>query len=807
MKILNSLLTTILTIILVITIISTSVYAIELQEIKFNQNLTISTWEDVTFTATNTITLYIPPGVIGNVVVKVIATNPGSSDAGIKVNADCLNKPSTEFTVPAGSSASSDLTFEIPTIPTSYIICTITANVTNLTGIGIKSMNVPIEIIEKYNETHVILQYKLFTIPYLEIGSSINYFTKWLIDIVIGTPASGYTLTTLLNATGIASFSDSKITLNSIKVLTDRIRLNITDTYPYTGRYLGDVNVTLTINQKTLNLIIHPVQDVKINSATWIEPKSTQVEVIDGANVSIAILKAPAKVYDSTGTAYKINFTISKIVHTLNLVNIKLIEKYVNGYNLTYLTTLIPKNETEIAILALINTSKYWYEPAYVKIKFITRPLNVTFNPIEVIGNVTGFPKLEFKLINNKKLIDGKYIKINVVSSGKVVHTFKIECAYIATVTASTKNKYINVTSTYPIKDVDIVTDTTKDIPFINITLLGYYGKPFDDIHMVFFIPGADTSDMSISYTKIVPIEVQLKVEVYKFGVDNVHIYVLTDKKPNGVYRSVKVPIGIGSTTVMQGIYKLTMPVSSFNATLWTVDVNALIDVYVKFADGNVAKGVYVDLYQDSTKILSTVTDELGKVSIDPYYGSYKVEAWMLYKGSKVSVSQLFVLDNDKSFTLTLRIAKPIPEVQSVSLAIPSKVEVNKTVMASVEVVVAPIPENPITFIGTLTCSGPNVISKKFNITLLTGQSKSSIAIPLVFPKEGTYTCIASVNNIASPTVIVEVYKPAPAILFPELSPLANYLILAFAIVLLILLVIIAYRLLKPREKVHFVKW
>ena len=206
-------LSTILVVTLALALV-VNTYGVELQELTISKNLTVSTWKDVTFSATDTLKLYIPPGVYGEFKVKVIAENPGSSDAGIKVSADCLNKPSVEFVVPAGGSASGELVFEIPTPATSYIICTLTANVSNITGIGINAMTILNTIKMLYNETHVILSYDLFTIPYVDVGGTIYYFTDWLVDIVIGSPASGYTLTTMLNASASATFSDSKITLN-----------------------------------------------------------------------------------------------------------------------------------------------------------------------------------------------------------------------------------------------------------------------------------------------------------------------------------------------------------------------------------------------------------------------------------------------------------------------------------------------------------------------------------------------------------------------------------------------------------------
>jgi len=797
-------LSTILVVTLALALV-VNTYGVELQELTISKNLTVSTWKDITFSATDTLKLYIPPGVYGEFKVKVIAENPGSSDAGIKVSADCLNKPSVEFVVPAGGSASGELVFEIPTPATSYIICTLTANVSNVTGIGITQMIVPNSIKVSYNETHFILSYDLFTIPYIEVGGEIKYFDGWLVDIVLGSPASGYTLTTMLNASATATFSDSKITLNSISIETDKFRLNITDTYPYTGRNLGSVTVTLTINQKTLNLIIHPKYDVEISSATWVEPKTTQFETIDGQAVSIAILRAPAKVYDSAGNSYKINFTISKIIYVEGLPSYTLSEAYVDGYNLTYLANIVPANGTTIKVFALIETASGWFEPAYVEVPIIVRPINVTFTPPKPTRDLTGFPTLEFKLVSGSKVLDGRYIEIDVVGNGKTIHKFIFDVFYAATVTAGSKSKYINVTSLYPINDSVIETDTSGDVPLVNITLIAYYDKPYDEAEFALFVPGAGGSDLTLSVAKVVPIEANVKYEVYK-SVDYVDVYVLVNKKPNGNYRAVKVPVGIGSTMLTPGIYRLTVPID-FNATIWTLDVSALIEVFVRFVDGKIAKGVNVDLYRDTTKILSTVTDEIGRVVIDPYYGSYKVEAWLLYEGSKVSVSKTFVLDDDKEIMLTLPIPKPKPTIQSVVLSIPSRVEVNKTVNAIVSVRVAPIPEEPIMYSGTLTCSGPTPISRVFNVTLLAGQSETSEVIPIIFTKEGTYTCIAIVSKVTSSKVVVEVVKPSPAMIFPERPAWFNYLIILIMVLVVIALIAAIIRLLTPRERIHVVKW
>jgi len=775
-----------------------------------------------TFSATGSIGIAFISYPKAYVIVGV--TNPGSSTASATVSIDCLNKPSITIDVSGGSTAYAKLELTIPSPPSQYIECTVSVDPPNATSIGIE-IYYPTDVSLTFNETHAIYKFDLFTEPYYILGGSNKYFSYFLVYPVYGSPPSGYSIVANLNTTLVTSYTDTAVSENSKSITTSGIALNITDTMPATGRYLGSVTLTMTIPE-SINLVIMPYYDKFVSSADIVHTKISYVDVLEGETIEIGIINK-STVYNSAGTGYYFNFSYIEIIKKPENLTDILKNNTISSYDIYEISYGKIKNGTVITIYAFVNSSlasNNWIEPVKQSVIVYTRNVNACVKlPKAVIEPGSEFPSIAYSSHAGTYKIEGDYICmiapvvstslakpvyglkdnvgegiwVNVAVLNTIVHSFVLETYYVATVnTTGHKEAYINATPVGMFKDVNVVsTDTTKDMPFINATAYAYYSKVYETSHIVVYAPGVGGGEVDISLAHVVPIEASATV-TFKKTATYYKFIVITDKKPNGVDRSVKSESGIGVSKVTTGTYIINVPFD-YNYTAFTIDVNALLKILVTWSDGSPAPGINVEV----ENVMKTITDSNGIAELDPYYGTYHVRAYLVIDTIPIEKATDVVLDDDKSITLTLPIPPPPVKVSEVTLEV-EKTEaiVNESITFWVTVKLDKKPDKAIEYGGKLMCiheTGYTPPEKIFTVKFEKGEIEKVIPIQYAFSKPGEWRCKAYVGGVGSNTVKIIVKSPgaaAAASIGEFFTQYGIYILLIILLIVIIVLIVAAFR-------------
>lgn len=764
-----------------------------------------------TFTATKSLVLYIPPGAYGKINVTVQATNPGTSSAGILVSAQCANAPSVAFKVPAGGSATGVLTIIIPSPPTSYVACTITANVTNVTGIAL-TFRYDTDISMTYNTTTVEYTLNLFTEPYFVIGTSYYFFDTYTIYLA----RSG---TTLVNATFSAKFSDSYVSLVSIST-GNNITVEIRNTYHYTGRYLGKMTLIAKINEKTANIMFLPLT-VKPSSTELPKlvalPTVDDVFVAQGQELELGIA-TPLKVVK--GTTW----------YTVPISNVEIIEKSipsgmtaksgtldVGSYKLYLLAVGVPKNDTTVSVLALANVSD-WFEPIVAQYRIITKPINVTV--VYSVGTgVDKFARVVFKPLGLERYVKqystnytalvslvkppsdlkslylstslepySGYLIIRAECEGAPLYDYVYHVAYVETVGKSgTVSQYVNVTNAVKVPDSSASVTVVDHVPQVKITLNDYYSEVTR--HVALFVPAYEPSTFLRQEISVVaPIRFVYE-PIFKTGtVDHAYLFAIVDDKPySGMVRKLEAPSGVAVTKVSKHCYMIEIPLS-LNATPLTFDLTADLAVKVTYNNGQPASGIIVEVWQGSQLVFRGTTNSHGIVVIDPTYGTYTVR--VIYGNGNMISRQINVLDDDVELSIELPVPPPSLKISQVLVSGPSTVTAGEPFNIVVTVYTNIAPTHTVTLTGAVTCSGPTTVTRTVYVTVDKGSTVGRGMVRMVLDKAGQYTCWAEVQGVKSINTlqITVTTRPTATILGIPLPYLAFIIIIiAIAVAMLVM--------------------
>ena len=785
-----------------------------------------------TFSATGSIGIAFISYPKAYVIVGV--TNPGTTTASATVSIDCLNKPSTTIDVPGGSTVYAKLELTIPSPPSQYIVCTVSVNPPNATVIGLE-LYYPTTVELTFNETHAIYKLDLFTEPYYILGGVNKYFSYFLVYPVYGSPPSGYSIIANLNSTLTTTYTDSGVSENSKAISPSGIVLNITDTLPATGRYLGSVTITMTIPE-SINLAIMPYYNKFVSTADIVNAKIKYVDVLDGETIEIAIINKSI-VYDNAGNSYYFNFSYIEILKKPNSLTNILKNNTISGYDVYEVGYGKLANGTTITIYAFVNSSlasNNWIEPVKQSVVVYTRYVNACIKiPSPVIKPGSEFPAISYSShagtyktvgdyicmlapVVSTKLASSIYgladdvgegIWLNVAVLNTIVHSYVLETYYVATVdTAGTKNAFINATPVGMFKDIDVVaTDTTGVTPFINATAYAWFGKVHENSHIVIYAPGVGSGEVLITTSHVVPIEASVTITFKKIA-PYYKFIVITDKKPNGVDRVVKVPSGIGVSKVTTGTYVITVPFD-YNYTTFTIDVNALLKVLVTWADGSPASGVNVEV----ENVVKTVTDENGIAQIDPYYGTYHVRAYFIIGTTPYETATDVVLDNDKVVTLSLPIPKPIAKPISVELTPElTTVVANRSFTMWISVKLNMKPDTAISYGGVIYCvheSGYKEPEVTFTIKFDKGEQEVTVPVPYTVHKVGEYVCKARVADVYSSPVKITARSASAAAAASIAEIFTQYGIYILLLFIIIILIVVIVKLAKGSRRIRVTAW
>jgi len=769
-----------------------------------------------TFSATGSLVIYIPPGAYGKINVTVQATNPGSTAADITVTAQCANTPSVTFSVPAGSSATGTLTIIIPTPPTSYVACSISATVPNITGVKLSFMyDTDVEM--SYNTTHVIYDLSLFTEPYIVIGTNYYYFDKYNVTL-------GRYGTTLVNATFIVNFTDTYVTLSRV-IAGSALIVEIDNTYHYTGRYLGEMKITAKINEKTANLMFLPVA---ISPSSTEAPKlvttplTEKVVLASGEEVKIGI-PSPLTVIDSSGASKTVNLTgivrVDELSVPTGMSKLTMSNITVGTYNVYLLASGIPKNESTISVLALVNISN-WYEPIYASVEIIDRYLNVTtlWTQGEDVGK---FVKLTFAALGTAKElvrhdenftayvslvkpptdIAARYVTytlpeasnfliIRVSCEGKPVYDYVYYVGYVSMVdrAGNVIKYYLNVTDAAPVADSSVTATLSGTVPKLTVTLNDYYDV-VANTHAALFVPAYGTSVMTQTVSVVAPIRFVYTPIVKVSGLSTVYIYVITDNKEYSKQpRTLVAPTGVTASKISDHCYMIAIP-TTYNATPLTFDLSADLAIKVTWNDGSPAKGIVVEVWRGSNLIYRGATDANGMIIVDPTYDSYTVK--VIYSGENIVTRTISALTDDLELSIELPVPPPKLEITQVLISAPSKVYAGQEFTMVVTVYTNQPADKTVSLSGIVTCVGPETKTATVMVTIDKGSTVGRGVVKMTLTKLGTYTCWAEVQGVKSiNTVQIEVVsKPTATILGMPLPTFIMYIFLAAVIIILIVFV------------------
>lgn len=736
-------------------------------------------------------------------VITVIASNPGTSAAGIKITWDCLGGGSATFTVPAGGVASYPIVLNIPSPPTSYIACHITANVSNITGIGLV-MFYEANVRLLYNKTTATYVVPLFTEPYYAVGGVNRYFRFFLVYPVHGVPPSGYSVLLNLNTSLSTSYSDSAIVENSKSLTQYGIMLNITDTAAATGRYLGEVNITYRL-PRSINLVITPVRDRFISGADLVAENVSKIYVLMGEHYLVAL---PNKsIVFSGSTPYYVNYSVVKIISVEPRLNMVEKESSIGGVNVYEIGTGVFSRVTRLEVLALVRdvlAGSTWYEPVFMNVTVVPVPVtvNVTYPSVSLFRNVTyvpagavsGIVRKNNTFTANVTVVDLSSYNVYYVKphdEGIVVRAlidkvdivdYALALYYVATESRSgTIVPYINATDIAPVKQFSsIITSVRDGVPIVNLTLIATGGKYG---HIAFYVP----YNVKLSVTKIAPIRSSVTLEA-PVDLGSFRMIVETDALPNGHVRTLRTPSDVSVSSLMPGVYVIDVPFT-YNATPFLVDTDALLVVKVTWLDGSPAAGITVSLYRGSTLVAQTVTDRDGVAVFYPFYDVYLVKACTTVHGVPVTTSRDVTLSDDTVLTLQMPINKPKPEVMTVTITAPATAYVNKSFIVLVTSRLNIAPDSEVRFSGKLTCVGPVTVEKTFTVTFNKGQVETTVPVKVALPKTGVYTCSAAVGGVTSNTAVVTAkpYNAVTALI--ENMPLLHAILVILAIIVLLAIV------------------
>ena len=728
-----------------------------------------------TFPATGAVDVYFMAYPKARIIVT--ATNPGTSSASITISWDCLGGGSATFTVPAGGSASYAIDLSVPSPPTSYIACHITASVPNITGIGLV-LYYESSVVLSYNKTTATYTVSLFTEPYYAVGGVNKYFSYFLVYPVYGNPPSGYSTMLNLGASLTTSYSDTAVVENGKSISTGGIMLNITDTAAATGRYLGEVNLTFTL-PRSINLIIAPEKDAFIGGASRVASNVSKVYVLLGEHYIVALPNM--SIVFSGATPYYVNYTIARLDVKPSLAEPSEASATIDGVKVYKLGVTEFSKETRLEVLALVKdilAGNTWYEPVFMNVTVVPVPVtvNVTYPEVSLFRNVTyvpagavsGIVRKNNTFTANVTVVDLSSYNVYYVKphdEGVVVRAlidkvdivdYALALYYVATESNSgIIVPFINATDIAPIKQFSSIVTSVKDgVPVVNLTLIASGGKYG---HIAFYVP----YDVKLSVTEIAPIRSSVMLEA-PVDLGSFRMIVETDALPNGHVRMLRTPSAVAVSSLMPGVYVVDVPFT-YNATPFLVDTDALLVVKVTWLDGSPAAGITVSLYRGSTLVAQTVTDNDGIAVFYPFYDVYLVKAGTTVHGVPVTTSRDVTLSDDTVLTLQMPINKPKPEVMTVTITAPATAYVNKSFIVLVTSRLNIAPDSEVRFIGKLTCVGPVTVEKTFTVTFSKGQVETTVPVKVSLPKTGVYTCSASVGGVTSNTAVVTV-KPYNAV-------------------------------------------
>lgn len=791
---------------LVVALVAAAAFALpvvkaqELLSYKFETLVKVVTSEE-TFSATDTVTIAFIA--YPRAVVYVTLTNPGSSDASATVSIDCLNKPSVTVTVPAGGTATAELELTIPTPQTNYIVCTVTADVPNITGIKLEFYYLAtVELL--YNETYILYKVPLFTEPYYVLGSATKYFAYFLVYPVYGSPPSGYTVTVLVNASSIAtSYSDSGVSENGKAVTASGLLLNITDTLPATGRVLGHVNISASVPR--IGVVVAPEYWPAFLLAP---PNITKIVTAEGETLFV-YLSNMTEVLSGT-SPLKYNMTLVRLDRLSGIVEARA-NATLDGVPATRLGYVKPNGTVDISLLALVRSlvaENTWLEPVVYSAEInitkvvlnVTVPETVTAFGINVaVPNATLVNKTNTSIVvltGVGPVVTGAPYQVDKVGSGLNVEVYlgevllyrlPVETYYVALFDpAGNMKAYVNVTVPTSVKLADVAYRVEADGQ-LNITLTLVMAIA-NVTHGLVIAPG----DVQLAVTEELPIRLAVNLTVLGTA-DTLYVFMSVDEKPwVRTYRGIVVPGDVTAEKIANGVYLLKLP-AAYNASVWKLNMTAALRTCVTWLGGEPAVGVYVMLYDAAGKLLSSaITDETGCAVIDPVAGTYTVRA-VAYVGDRtyMTPSETVIINDDTEVALRFSVPKPVPPIEEIRLTAPSRVKPGEDIVFAVSVVLKYEALEDMKFNGYVKCTGPTEIGPVgFTIVVPKSAKAGTAIVKAKAPTaEGQYLCIARVMDYSSEPVTLQVVKVTPeeAILMQNI---ATWVIALVALAVAVLLTV-----------------